>query len=99
MKHEVLKLKDLNKKIKSEAILRSYIPDNFDEFSKGRKRKCVLVFPGGGYEFVSDRENEPIALKLISEDIAVFTLTYSLMVVFFLIQLFILEKTILLMVI
>ena len=44
MKHEVLKLKDLNKKIKSEAILRSYIPDNFDEFSKGRKRKCVLVF-------------------------------------------------------
>ena len=77
MKHEVLKLKDLNKKIKSEAILRSYIPDNFDEFSKGRKRKCILVFPGGGYEFVSDRENEPIALKLISEDIAVFTLTYS----------------------
>ncbi len=78
MLHEVLKLKDLNKKIKSNAILRSYIPDNFDEFSKGRKRKCVLVFPGGGYEFVSDRENEPIALKLISEDIAVFTLTYSI---------------------
>ena len=25
MKHEVLKLKDLNNKIKSEAILRSYI--------------------------------------------------------------------------
>ena len=78
MIHELIKLKDVNKKVKSEAYLKSYIPENSKEFCETRKRKCVLVFPGGGYEFVSDRENEPIALKLVSEDIAVFTLTYSI---------------------
>ena len=78
MIHELIKLKDVNKKVKSEAYLKSYVPENSKEFCETRKRKCVLVFPGGGYEFVSDRENEPIALKLVSEDIAVFTLTYSI---------------------
>lgn len=78
MIHETIKLKRVNKKIKSEAFLKTYVPENSKEFCENRKRKAILVFPGGGYEFVSDRENEPIALKLVSEDIAVFTLTYSI---------------------
>lgn len=40
-------------------------------------RPAVLVMPGGGYEFVSDRENEPVALKFLDNGFACFVLQYS----------------------
>lgn len=40
-------------------------------------RPAVLVMPGGGYEFVSDRENEPVALKFLNSGFACFVLQYS----------------------
>ena len=52
MIHETIKLKRVNKKIKSEAFLKTYVPENSKEFCENRKRKAILVFPGGGYEFV-----------------------------------------------
>ena len=40
-------------------------------------RPAVLIMPGGGYEFVSDRENEPVALKFMNSGFACFVLQYS----------------------
>jgi len=38
----------------------------------------MLVFPGGGYYMVSDRENEPIALSYFAAGYQVFVLKYTL---------------------
>lgn len=62
--------------IKYSGYIRIYAPENFDEFSKNIKRKAVIVFPGGAYEFVSDREAEPVALNLLAEDFVVFVVNY-----------------------
>lgn len=62
----------------NNPTLTSFCPSNFDEFSGGRKRKCVLVIPGGAYVFVSEREGEPVALKFAGADIAAFVLRYTI---------------------
>ena len=41
----------------SDAELDTYILDGI------RTRGAVLICPGGGYEFISDREGEPIAIS------------------------------------
>ena len=50
---------------------------NYDEYSKDRKRPAVLVLPGGGYEFTSQREATPVALEFAAAGISVFVLHYS----------------------
>ncbi len=40
-------------------------------------RPAVMIMPGGGYEFVSDRESEPIALAFVSSGYSAFVLSYS----------------------
>jgi len=42
------------------------------------RRPAVLVLPGGGYAFTSDREAAPIALKFTAEGMTTFTLRYSI---------------------
>lgn len=59
------------------ASLQAYIPDNSPEVNSDRLRPAVLILPGGGYFLTSDRENEPIAVKFLSEGICAFTLKYS----------------------
>ncbi len=41
------------------------------------KRGAMLVIPGGGYGFVSEREAEPVARKFYAEGYNTFTLYYS----------------------
>ena len=48
------------------ARLSTYFLDNFPEMGMNKTRPCVLICPGGGYGFVSDREAEPIAMKMLS---------------------------------
>lgn len=62
--------------VKEPAILWGYIPDNSVELEKNKKHPGVLVLPGGGYAFTSEREGEGIALKLASEGICAFVLKY-----------------------
>lgn len=62
----------------SDVSLTVYIPDNFDEIDLHRKRPLVLICPGGGYQFISDREGEPVALRLMGRDIAAAVLKYSI---------------------
>lgn len=42
-----------------------------------RRRPAVLIFPGGGYEHVSPREAEPVALRFAANGYAAFVLEYS----------------------
>ncbi len=53
-----------------------YLPDevmNRPDF----KRPCMLVCPGGGYGFCSEREAEPIALHFLPKGFNVFVLWYT----------------------
>jgi acetyl esterase/lipase len=77
MIYEKIQLNKHYESLKTDPILTSYCPDNSLEIEKDRLRKCVLVLPGGGYEFVSDRENEAVALRFVGYDIACFTLKYT----------------------
>ena len=72
---------ELNKhfdKLKSNALLTALCPENCPEIELERLRKCLLILPGGGYNYTSKRESDPIAFKFIAEDIACFILNYVL---------------------
>ena len=43
-----------------------------------RKRPAVIICPGGGYEHLSDREGEPVALQMTAMGYHAFVLRYSL---------------------
>ena len=77
MIHRSIYLRDEFPSLSSNPRLISYCLDNHFEFPYQRKRRTILVFPGGGYEFVSSREAEPIAVKFLAEDFNVFVLEYS----------------------
>ena len=48
------------------ANLSLYIQEDYREMYGERKRPLILVCPGGGYEHVSVREGEPIALNFMT---------------------------------
>lgn len=61
-----------------DPTLTAFLPYNLEEMRcEDKRRPCVLLCPGGGYGFVSQREGEPVALKLLPEGYNVFVLTYS----------------------
>lgn len=43
----------------------------------GRKRPAVLILPGGGYQHVSPREAEPVAMRFLARGYTAFVLEYS----------------------
>lgn len=63
---------------RSKATLTTYVIDNSEEIDSQRQRPAVIICPGGGYEFLSDREAEPIAIKLMSYGFQAFVLRYSI---------------------
>lgn len=58
------------------ANLQTYIIDSSDQL-KYNKRPLVLICPGGGYGFVSDREAEVMALQFTAMGYHAAVLTYS----------------------
>lgn len=58
------------------AHLITYIQDNPPEMDNP-PRRAVLICPGGGYEWVSNRESEPIALQFLARGYNAFVLKYS----------------------
>ena len=58
------------------GILTSYVPYATHEVS-AKKRPAMIVFPGGGYWMLSDREKEPVALRFLSKGYSAFTLQYA----------------------
>lgn len=70
-----MKLLKIN--IGESAILTGYLIDNYEAIDADRLHPAILNLPGGGYEFVSPREAEPICLRYASQGIQTFNLEYS----------------------
>ncbi len=51
---------------------------NYSPELNHRKRPAVIICPGGGYEFLSDRENQAVAMRFASHGINAFVLKYSI---------------------
>lgn len=66
-----------DKKIEgTEATFEAYIHHDYAELGYG-KRRGIIVCPGGGYSFLSQREAEPVALQYFAAGLNVFILRYS----------------------
>jgi acetyl esterase/lipase len=63
--------------VTASATLTAYVQDRSQELSNTTVRPAVLVLPGGGYAFCSDREAEPIALAYLAEGFNAFVLRYA----------------------
>lgn len=64
-------------KINDTAYMDTYLLHNSKEYNVGKKRPLIIVCPGGGYAFTSDREAEPIALKFNSIGLHAVVLWYT----------------------
>lgn len=62
--------------IKYNLFLTGIIYDKSNEYPNF-KRGSVLILPGGGYQFISYREQDPIMFAFLAEGINAFTLSYS----------------------
>ena len=78
MINETINLKEFYPNLNNDSYLTTYCPDNYSEYSTGVKRKALIVIPGGGYAFCSDREAEVVALRFTGYDIASFVLKYTI---------------------
>lgn len=63
--------------VTATASMTCYVQDRSDELASARVRPLVLVLPGGGYQFCSDREAEPIALAYLAEGFNACVLRYA----------------------
>lgn len=66
-------------KLNETAYFDTYFLHNSQEYNVHKKRPVVIVCPGGGYAFTSDREAEPIALKFNSIGCHCVVLWYTVM--------------------
>ena len=60
------------------VTLTAYIQKVGGEFPNITKRPAVIVIPGGGYHFCSDREAEPVAFAYLKAGYHAFILRYSI---------------------
>lgn len=61
----------------AKGYLTTYVRYCSPEFCIGRLRPAMLVIPGGGYQIVSDREGEPVAMDYLEKGYNAFILDYS----------------------
>ena len=59
------------------AFVKAYLPDAMTEIKYCEKRPSVVIFPGGGYEYCSEREGEPVAFQYLAAGYAAFVVSYS----------------------
>ncbi len=60
-----------------ETFITEYVADVSPEI-KDAPRPVMIVFPGGGYRYCSDRENEPVCLEYLAKGFHVFALKYAI---------------------
>lgn len=63
----------------SNKCLECYLHEPSEAMPSRKVRPGILIFPGGGYEYCSDRENEPVASVFFAKGFQVFVLKYSVM--------------------
>ncbi len=73
-----MKIENIVLNAERNVTLTAYIPDISDEMPNMKIKPAVLVFPGGGYYYCSDREAEPVAFEFMAKGYNVFILRYSL---------------------
>lgn len=59
------------------AYVKAYLLDMVEDIPFGKKRPAILILPGGAYEFCSEREAEPIAMRYLAEGYNAFVLYYT----------------------
>lgn len=67
---------DLRAEGSLSAKLRTYIQDDSKDLMI-RKRPMMIICPGGGYNHLSDRESEPLAVRFLAMGFHVAVLRYS----------------------
>lgn len=72
MKHEMLVLNE-----QRNVTLECYIQQVGGHFSYVPKRPAIVILPGGGYEYCSDRETDPVASAYLHAGFQAFVLRYS----------------------
>ena len=70
MRHECIPLP------KTGVVLETYLTDN-RAVENSRRRPLALIFPGGAYAYRSDREAEPVALRLLGLGVQAVIVRYS----------------------
>lgn len=61
----------------ARGYLTAYIPAVNYEIATDRRSPAMIVVGGGGYAYVSPREQEPVAIKFLEKGYVCFTLDYS----------------------
>ena len=59
------------------ALMKAYLLGQVESIEWCRRRPAILILPGGGYEFLSEREAEPIAMRYLAEGYNAFVLYYT----------------------
>ncbi len=72
MKHELLVLN-----AERNVTLECYLQSVGGHFSYVAKRPAILIIPGGGYQYCSDREADPVATAYMHYGFQAFVLRYS----------------------
>ncbi len=72
MKTEVITLNEAR-----NVTLSTYIQEVGGKFANISKRPAIIIIPGGGYQYCSDREAEPVAFTYLKAGYQVFVLRYS----------------------
>ena len=62
----------------TKAYFVTYVHAMNPEIHKPFNRPCILICPGGGYEHLSPREGEPVALEMMKRGFNAVVLHYSL---------------------
>ena len=62
-----------------KVSLRVYLWEDSQEFQTGLERPMVIVCPGGGYTFLSDREADTIALQYLAAGFHAAILKYGIL--------------------
>ena len=73
MRHECISLP------KTGVVLETYLTDN-RAVEDTRRRPLALIFPGGAYAYRSDREAEPVALRLLGLGVQAPNASWGLMI-------------------
>ncbi len=60
-----------------KGLLYAYVPHSTEEL-RPKTRPAVIICPGGGYEFWSEREGEPLAIRFMAAGYAAFVLDYDI---------------------
>ncbi|MBP5606601.1 MAG: alpha/beta hydrolase [Ruminiclostridium sp.] len=59
------------------VIMKTYLLDQVETIEWCRRRPAILILPGGGYEYCSEREAEPVAMQYLAQGYNAFVLYYT----------------------